>query len=767
MTEVELRPSGRTLAAVGIVAGATLAFQIALSRLFAAAVAYHFGFLAISLALLGTGGGALYVYARRVRSGGGSSPSCSRWCAAAALLFAGCVLLLVRLDFAAEGVGFYLRLAVACVAAALPLFACGVVLAVAITGYIGFVGRVYASDLIGASLGAGLVVPALAIASPPVLIAALGAVLAGAGILFAGPRGREARLNSGIAAGACGLVAAATITPILELPLQLPPGLSVDRVAQHWTPLARIVGVGAEKARVGLLFYDRVYAPIPGIGKGVEARWDTLVAGPPSIGYQLTGPGRTLIIGGGGGRDIHVALSEGQNPVDVIELIDGNRRVVDEDFGDLSGRPYSRDGVTTAIGDGRSVLASRSTLYDQIHIGFTDTLSANSAQGFALMENSLYTLEAFVLYLEHLKPRGILNVSRLLNLVGEEALRATVLTLAALRESGIEHPERHVVVVLGKDLFGALYGTVLARLEPYSPDELARIARLAEERGEGLAMAPEGPYYGPWKDLAAAPSLEAFCAAYPMDVCPPTDDRPFFFSMQRIGGIGGGSTSELYTSGDPFTILLVTLVVLLALSTLAFLGPMAFLAPPRPDAISMTYFAAIGLGFLLLEVVLIQRFVFFLGYPTYALSVVLFTLLLASGIGASLSGRMGRRGLVACLSLVVALAMAGAWGLQPLLGAWVSQPFPLRLALTVALLTPLGLCLGVAMPIGLRRLQGTQPSAVPYAWGVNGIFSVVSSVLAVALAIQWGFAVTTVVAAACYGVALAHAASSRWPRTLP
>src|SRR5204862_5901208 len=130
----------------------------------------------------------------------------------------------------------------------------------------------------------------------------------------------------------------------------------------------------------------------------------------------------------------------GQRRVDVIELNRAIRDTVDKDLRPWTGAPYSLPRVHVALGDGRSTLASRDTRYDQIHIGFTDTLSANSAQAFALTEANLYTLEAFDEYLDHLKPDGVLNVSRLRRLVGDEALRATVLTLEALRRHGVRDP---------------------------------------------------------------------------------------------------------------------------------------------------------------------------------------------------------------------------------------------------------------------------------------------------------------------------------------
>lgn len=189
----------------------------------------------------------------------------------------------------------------------------------------------------------------------------------------------------------------------------------------------------------------------------------------------------------------------------------------------------------------------------------------------------------------------------------------------------------------------------------------------------------------------------------------------------------------------------------------------------RPPVTSLVYFAAIGVGFLVLEIVLIQRFVLFLGFPTYSLSVVLCALLVFTGLGSLISSRRraDRRVLTVALSLAAGLIAAGAFGLQPLLRALIDLPFPVRIAITLGLLAPLGLALGAAMPIGLRRLQGLHPAGVAWAWGINGVASVLASVLGITLAIKLGFAVATLAALACYLVALGHALLGRWPAAQP
>ena len=763
---VDRPPPLRALAAVALVAGTTLALQVVITRILSAALAYHFGFLAVSLALLGVGVGALAVY---LGPGWFAAPLerlLARWSVALALLLVAMPAALVRLDFVTgQGgrvtAGFVLTLALTCVLAALPFAAAGVVVALAVRGWAAWIGRVYAFDLTGAGLGALAVVPLMWIASGPTLAVALGAVAALAALLFGGAR--PAAIGATIAAAAA--LALAGWTSLYELPpLTGPQG--VEPVSDRWTPLSRVLGYAPQEGSdFALIFYDRIYAPVP-VRRGSEVPdWRDLRLGPQSVAYALRPDGRALVIGGGGGRDIANALSAGQRQVDVIELNRAIRETVDEDLRAYSGAPYSLPGVSAVDGDGRSQLAGRDTRYDVIHIGFTDTLSAASAQGFALSEANLYTVEAFREYLDHLAPGGVLAVTRLHRLVGDEALRATVLALEALAREGVAEPERGVAVLLGRDIFGELFGTVLARREPWTDAELADVRRLAGERGEGVAFAPGGPFALEWAALARAPSPRAFCEDYRLDVCPPTDDRPFFFNMKRAADVLSAPPPGYFYAVDPLLVLAVSLAVLAALCALAFGLPLA-LVRDRPPVTSMTFFAAIGVGFLLFEIALIQRFTLFLGFPTYSLSVVLFALLVFTGIGSLASGRARepRRFLVAALACACGLIAVAAFALQPLLAALIELPFAARVALTIALIAPPAVLLGTAMPIGLARLRELHDSAVPWAWAINGISSVLASVLAVAVAITWGFRAVTLLALACYLVALAHAARGRWPR---
>jgi hypothetical protein len=581
-------------------------------------------------------------------------------------------------------------------------------------------------------------------------------------------------LGLGVGGGAVLLTVAAAVTSLYYLPAPYEKLFDRQVKGDHWTPISRVVGYPPQGGGETALTYDQDFAPVPHYRRGDPLPdWNRLELGPQSIGYELTGPGDALVIGGGGGRDIFNALS-GRQRVDVIELNAGIRRVVDEDLAQWSGSPYSLPRVSSAIGDGRSTLAARDKRYDTVHIGFTNTLAASgSGSAYALSENHLYTVEAFQEYFDHLKPGGLLNISRPYRFTGEEALRATVLMLEALRERGVDDPSRNVVVLLGKARNG-YFGTVLGKLTPFTPGELELVRRLAPVRDHadaaddaGVMYAPGGPYRREWVGLAQAGDLDAWCASYRSNVCAPTDDKPFFLNPTRLGDIfESAPPGATFLSRTPFFILLAVLGILLVLSVVAFALPLFLVRRAgRPPESSLAFFAFIGLGFLIVEVVLIQRFVLFLGYPTYALSVVLFALLLFTGAGAWLSGRAAepRRLLVGALSFACAYLAVGAFALDPLLDGLLDWGFAARVIATVALLAPLGLALGCAMPIGLGRLSAMYPGGVPWAWGINGVMSVVASVLAIMVALNWGFTVTTLLGLACYVGALAHAVWGRWP----
>lgn len=329
---------------VALAAACTLALQVVLTRLFSAALLYHFSFLIISLALLGVGAGALLIYVRpRWFERPAVEPLLARWSTAFAVLLVVVPGVLVRLPYGPgydATRGLRVLLPVVSALSALPFLAAGIVIALAIRRYVHAVGRVYAADLAGAGIGAVVVVPLMWVLDAPAIVVGLGAVAALAALLFA-DRGPSRRLAGGIGAGAVALAILAQTTSLYYLP----PARywsSAKPAADRWGALSRVVGYGPGGHFGPIVNYDRDGFPYLVYHRGRPSPgWRALGLGPQSIGFALIHPGRVLVIGGGGGRDIHNALSSNQRLVDVIELNRTIVRVVDHDLARWTGSPYS------------------------------------------------------------------------------------------------------------------------------------------------------------------------------------------------------------------------------------------------------------------------------------------------------------------------------------------------------------------------------------------------------------------------------------------
>ena len=329
------RPPTRALLAVALIAACTLALQVALTRVFSAALFYHFGFLAISLALVGTGAAAMVVYLRpRAFERSARAASLAAWCAALATSLVASPAVLVRLDYSFESsltLRFALTLSLASIVASVPFFCAGMAITLAITHNTRWIHRVYASDLLGAGLGALVVVPADVEHS--------GSVAARRAWSGGGPRNRSLRRLDRLATEGhrahhrrprwrSALAPPHRSTSLRPRSTATPSRIAGRRSAEWWD----IASTGSP--RFGALTYDRDYAPVPRHRRGEPLPdWRSLQLGPQSIGFEIAPPGRSLVIGGGGGRDIYNALSSGERRVDVIELNRAIVDVVDDDLG--------------------------------------------------------------------------------------------------------------------------------------------------------------------------------------------------------------------------------------------------------------------------------------------------------------------------------------------------------------------------------------------------------------------------------------------------
>jgi len=751
----------RRFAGVFLVSLATLMLELTLTRLFSATMFYHFAFLAISLALFGSGASGVFVYLLRpsLREDG-----TARWMAAGCAAFAASTLAALLVILAhplspfSPGLGILLSLAWIYGAAALPFFFSGCVITLAVAAFRRDINRLYLFDLAGAAAGCLLLVPALAVlgAIDTVFLVALLAALAG--WLLSGQRWLVAAT-----AAALVLLAWNRAAPFVEL--REAKGLSEAAVLfSRWNSFSRVTVTSTPDPDRLLLYIDADAATI--IHKDASdlkrhaAERDRI----ESLGYQTGHRDKVLIIGPGAGVDVIVARLHGARDVTAVEVNPLVARDVmsSEPFRSFSGRLYEQPGVRLVVDEGRSFLRRSRERYDLVVGTMVDTWAATAAGAFALTENNLYTQQAFAAYLDRLAPGGVLSLTRWYQSPPDQLLRIVSLGRVALAARDAADPAQHFVVVRGRPEGGQplATSTVLLKADPFTPDEVANAEAFAERAGFELVYSPRTRPDNELTRLATAPDPEALWSAFPSDISPPSDDRPFFFQSARPGQ----ALQRRWARGEwrrtnLGTLVLYGVVAISLLVVLLFiLGPL-LLARGRVAGIRgrlpfLLYFAALGAGFIVVEVALVQKCVLFLGHPAYALTVVLFSVLLWSALGSWLAGRFEDAGLPRTLRRVLlavaALVVLATLGLSPLFYALVELAAPFRILITVAALAPLGLALGMPMPTGIRLLGERGPELVPWAWGVNGAASVLGSVAAVALAMLWGFDRTLLTAAALY-----------------
>jgi hypothetical protein len=805
-------PSLAMLLGTALLAMAILMFQVVLVRIFSVTMWYHFAFLSISLALLGAaaGGVAVYLLPRLFPAVPGRGEARA---AAAAGLFAvsavASVAIHLSMPFSASVTGADLgRLTWLYLDLALPFFFGGLAMALLLSTYPAQIGRVYFADLLGAGAGCLLAIPALSAAGGPgaVLVVAALAMLATAALAVAAGWPRLVRWLA--AAVAVAVAALLPLNPSLGLlSIKYAKGSAQRGLAfEGWNSFSRITVSGDGAAGPGLPFTWALSTAYRGRDPGARlllidgeagtpiARFDGRNLGPlgylkfdlSAMAYRLQPPdaGPVLIIGPGGGRDILTARAFGRPEITAVEINPLIVDTVDRRFGDYSGRPYSLPGVRTVVADARSFLAHAPAgeRYALIQATLIDTWASSSAGAFVLSENFLYTRQAFADYYHHLADDGLLTMSRwYYRDQPAESLRLLVLALAAWADQGVADPDRHVAMVgveKPNDPMGL--ATLIAKRSPFTPAEIDSLRRHTSDLGFKLLYAPGQPDApGDFGALMArtGQARQDFIRDYYLNIQPPSDDNPFFFNLLRprdfaAGERVAGQAMPPNLQAVRTLVLLLGIVALLCLATIGAPLAATLLRRPRTGAGMLTgrglaflgYAACLGLGFMLIETVLMQRFILFLGQPVYSLAVILFSLLVFSGCGAGLTSRLpaatlGRQQLIIVGAVVLAILVYAA-ALPAVLRLLLGTPEPARVGAAIGLLAPLGLLLGMPFPLGVRLagLRG-DGALIPWAWALNGATSVLASVGSVTLALARGFTWVLVLAAIAYAGALLCAAA--------
>jgi hypothetical protein len=499
-----------------------------------------------------------------------------------------------------------------------------------------------------------------------------------------------------------------------------------------------------------------------------------------NIAHHLRSDSDVFVVGVGGGRDVLSALVFDQKSVTGVEVNKDVLGATTRVFGGFAGHIEQNPKVTLAVDEARSYLTRLDRKFDIVQLSLIDTWAATAAGAFVLTENSLYTTEAWTTFLSHLTPRGLLTVSRWYYPARPgEAIRIASLARAALNAIGITEPRRHVAMVLAPKatgypgLFGNGIATILVARSPFSDSDIATLESQIQRLGFEFIVTPKTSTEPAIDKILNEPSLDEFYRNFPLDVSPPTDDRPFFFQMLRFRDVANSHSLDVNwldpNKGNLQAVrLLAMLAVVITVLTIAtVITPLLFTRRASSDGPArrlaagsvplLFFFAAIGLGFMFIEVSEMQRLMVMLGKPVYALSVVLFTLLVGSGVGSMAAGKLTAQGgplrpEVALLALVVVLSVIGVLTPAAVHGL-AGAPTSTRILTASALLLTMGFFMGMPFPIGLRR--NTDPTLVPWLWGVNGAASVLCSVLATVVAMSAGITVSFWCGVACYGVALA------------
>lgn len=779
---------------------AVLLLEVGLTRILAITQWYHFAFLVVSLALLGFGaGGSLHMAVPRL----GRLPRRGLLAGLGVVFTTSCVgILLVNhflpLDLyilAWDGRQF-LYLAVQYIVLVLPFLVAGLAVSLLFEAHPGRVGTLYACNLAGSALGTLLAPPLLGLLGAGRLPLAAGLLALAASALFLlgqrSPHRAAARTWTGVSLALVVVLSGLVVRPPEVLSLRLDP---------HKNLVQQLLFPGSEQVYSRENAFSRVdvvsggpHHSFPGLTLAPQSRLPaqmTLVidGGQPSpltlfdplrtdtafldemltaLPYRAQAPGRVLLVEPVGGLDLLQALQQGAREVVVLEENPLVTEVVTERFAEQIGHIFQEGSVQLKRTGARSYLVGQGDAFDLIVFSLTGERAVVTAGAYSLVEEDLLTVEGVRDALRRLNGDGMLAVMRWIQQPPSEGLRAFTTLVTALEEEGIADPGANLLAVRSWSSI-----LLLARPAAWSSAEIARVRQFCRERRFDLVwlpgMAPEeanlynrmleGPiYHDAFRGFLEADDRAVFFREWPSDVRPARDERPFFFHFSRWGQLPEllrhyGQTVQPF--GGAGFVVLPALLVLAGLASVTLIVLPAAVSRRRVRVTGwgsvLLYFAALGCGYMGVEIPLLGRFTLLLDQPLYATATVLFTLLVGSGLG-SLLGERRPSWLRPAFGGLLALATIYALGWAPV-RALLGLPLFGRLVVGAALLLPLGFLMGVPFPAGMRLLGEGRKALIPWAWAVNGCASVLGAVGAQMGALSCGYGYVLLAGVACYGVA--------------
>ncbi len=753
----------------------TLLLELSLTRIFSVVFYYHMAFLAISIALFGMGAGGVFSYVVAGWPG-------NLFRKIGVLSVINCLLVAVAVCtvLAQRGVPDVTQFALIYFTNALPFFVTGTIVSLVISDTVDRVNRVYFFDLLGAAGGCLVLIPLLNQAGkaggPNTTLSVAVLFAAAAAIWFNLGKSRSGRVVSvGVALAFALLVIVNSKTGWIDVRYAKGQHLQNERFVR-WNSFSRIALGEAQDSHFPMIYIDADAStgvagfdfskPLPGDQQHM------LLYDGPGLPYVIRPGAKALVIGPGGGWDVSRALASGSRDVTGVEInpIIANT-IMREKYPEMSDGLYLRPDVHIVVEDGRSFVRHTDQRFQVIQATLVDTWASTAAGAFALSENNLYTSDAFRDYLNHLTDDGILVFTRWGFDPPRESLRLLTLAMVALQEVGESDPKSHVIVARagGREALAGwgAQDTVIFSRKPFSSADIERARHGMEEAHLTPIYLPGDGPKNHFRDLLTSPDPAAWERDYLYDVSPVNDNRPFFFYTVQPRDLWGYLSHASQVTADYkinkavpllFEALFVSIAAVLIILLLPPVVLRAKLPRERSTLAFLLYFFFIGAGYILIEVALIQKFVLFLGQPVYALTCVIFTLLLASGLGSFFSRKILARDdgrLKVALAGVAVLVAVLALSIGAVLTAGVGLPIQVKILATAAMIAPAGFMMGMPFPTGLARLEERNSAAVRWAWSLNAASSVLGSVGALVCAIYLGLMQTLLVGGLLYLGALA------------
>jgi hypothetical protein len=761
---------------------AMLGVQIGWTRIFSFMIWYHFAFLVISTAMLGfTVGGLIFNLRPQLLERGRSSilfPSAFAFALGTALS----LLAVCNLPFSGgvldslPNFGLFLLLVLLLAASFLSA---GVFVAAVVVGRASGVSRLYAANMLGSGLGCALAGPLLdkLLPSSCVLVFSLIAAAGTVPLL----RSVRAALLTAASALLIALGLWSSLDPLAE-PFYMKsakpfPALSKERIVARLSNSLSTIDLFVAENLTGLwglsdqrYFEEHQGKPFPsrlGVcidgwaltfmykSDGEITREPVFDYLPATLAYDVASPKSALILGAGGGIDVISALRRGVQEITAVEI---NQATMDicRNMSSYNNGIFERPGVEPVVAEGRSfVTSSGERRWDLIQLSGVDTLAASQAGAFTLAESYLYTREAFESYLSHLAPGGVLTLTRWMSDPPRQTLRVISIADAALRGMGIENTRDHILLITDSR---RAFSVFAISTTPFTSEQSERVLAVTRARGFVPLALPHLQVDRPVNVYEKMIGLQgedkqSFIDAYPFDISVTTDDKPFFFEHTRWKN-AWKYPDKIFDRFNGHVILLATTLLVALLGVVFILVPARFGLPKGAPASArvLGYFGCLGVSYVLVEMVLVQKLTLYLGNPAYALAVVLSALLMFSGLGSLLTGYAKVRVAAAAGSVALCLVLY-RFGLDAVLHATLALDLGVRIALAIALLAVPALLMGMPFPLAIAQLSAAEPGLMIRGWVINGYCSVLGSCLAMILAISFGFGFVLLLGAAAYALA--------------